>query len=122
MINTTNFEKVERISLNNKECLRFNFNGVLNQKEAIRTCNEWVAISNLDKSKKFVIIFNATKMVDYEPMTRNNFQNTMKELKSQIDQIWVVSNSSLIRGGAAIMGMLTSFTIKAVDSEEHIVI
>jgi hypothetical protein len=122
MINTNNFEKIERINLNNKECLRFNFNGLLNQKEAVSTCNEWVAISSLDKSKKFVIIFNATKMVDYEPMTRAHFQNTMKELKGQIDQIWVISNSSLVRGGAAIMGMLTSFTVRAVDSEEHMVI
>lgn len=45
----------------------------------------------------------------------------MKELKDQIDQVWVISESKLIRGGAAIMGMLTSLSIKAVNSEEQII-
>jgi hypothetical protein len=119
MTTLTDFKNIEEIKINNRECLRFNFSGVLKQKDAVQVCSEWKTISQTTK-KKYVIIFNATKMVDYEPMTRNSFQSTMSELKSQIDQIWVVSESKLIRGGAAIMGMFTSFSIKAVDSEEHI--
>jgi hypothetical protein len=118
----SDLKNIERFTLNNKECLKLNLNGILNQKDAIRVCSEWKAIAELDKTKKFVVILNAKNMIDYEPMTRNSFQNTMKELKNQIDQIWVVSNSNLIRGGAAIMGLLTSFTIKAVDSEDLIVL
>jgi hypothetical protein len=118
----SDLKNIERFTLNNKECLKLNLNGILNQKDAIQVCSEWKAISELDKTKKFVVILNAKNMVDYGPMTRNSFQNTMKELKSQIDQIWVVSNSNLIRSGAAIMGLLTSFTIKAVDSEDLIVL
>jgi hypothetical protein len=115
------FKSVEQISIHDKECIKLNFGSVLNQKDAIRVCNEWKAVSQVDKTKKYVIIFNAKDMIDYEPMTRTSFQNTMKELKDQIDQIWVISESKLIRGGAAIMGMLTSFSIKAVNSEEQII-
>jgi hypothetical protein len=115
------FKNVEQISIHDKECIKLNFGSVLNQKDAIRVCNEWKAVSQVDKTKKYVIIFNAKDMIDYEPMTRTSFQNTMKELKDQIDQIWVISESKLIRGGAAIMGMLTSFSIKAVNSEEQII-
>jgi hypothetical protein len=115
------FKSIEQISIHDKECIKLNFGSVLNQKDAIRVCNEWKAVSQVDKTKKYVIIFNAKDMIDYEPMTRTSFQNTMKELKDQIDQIWVISESKLIRGGAAIMGMLTSFSIKAVNSEEQII-
>jgi hypothetical protein len=115
------FKNVEQISIHNKECIKLNFGSVLNQKDAVSVCNEWKVLSQADKTKKYVIIFNAKDMIDYEPMTRTSFQNTMKELKDQIDQIWVISESKLIRGGAAIMGMLTAFSIKAVNSEDQII-
>jgi hypothetical protein len=121
MSTAIDFNSVEQISINKKECLKFNFGSILNQKDAVRVCNEWKAISQADKTKKYVIIFNAKDMVDYEPMTRTSFQNAMKELKNQIDQVWVISESKLIRGGAAIMGMLTSFPIKAVNTEDQII-
>jgi hypothetical protein len=115
------FKSVEQMNLQNKECIKLNFGSILNQKDAISVCNEWKDISQTDKTKKYVIIFNAKDMIDYEPMTRTSFQNTMKELKDQIDQVWVISESKLIRGGAAIMGMLTSLSIKAVNTEDQII-
>jgi hypothetical protein len=119
---TIDFKNIEQITINNKECLRINLKGIINQKSAMLTCSEWKAISDANKTKKYVIIFNAKDMTDYEPMTRTHFQNNMKELKNQIDQVWVISESTLIRSGAAIMGMLTSFPIRAVNLEDQIIV
>jgi hypothetical protein len=122
-MNTINdLQRIEQLSINNQECLKFNFSGILSQKDASQICNEWKSIAEASKEKKYVIIFNALEMTDYDPLTRTSFQNTMKELKNQIDKVWVISESRLIRGGAAIMSMLTSFPIRAVNSEDQVVV
>lgn len=68
------FKSVEQMSIQNKECIKINFGSILNQKDAIQVCNEWKTISQTDKTKKYVIIFNAKDMIDYEPMTRTTFK------------------------------------------------
>jgi hypothetical protein len=109
-----------KIKITDKDCLRFVFTGILTQKQSLEACAEWTEICNSDKEKKYTIIFNSLTLDNYEPLARSVFQKTIKELNKQIIKIWVVTDSKLISGGAAIMGMFTSFPIKSVTSEEQI--
>ncbi|MEQ9441601.1 MAG: hypothetical protein RIG62_21335 [Cyclobacteriaceae bacterium] len=116
MENTT----VEWVQINNTDCLKFTFNDVLTHKEALIASEEWKKAFQNNTAKKFMVIFDAKAMKDYEPMARSIWQKTISELKKQIDSIWVITDSKIIAAGAKIMGVFTSFSIKTVDSEEKI--
>jgi len=111
---------IKKIKINENECLRFSFSGVLTRKQAVEICDEWTEMFNHEKAVKYHIIFNATHLDNYEPLARIAFQNTINNLRSQIVKIWVVTDSKLISAGAAIMGIFTSFSIKSVSSEDQI--
>ena len=112
---------IEPIKIQNTDCLKFNFSGVLTHNQAIEACVEWTSICKADRNKKFMIIFNAMQMKNYEPLARTTFQKTIKDLQGQISKIWVVTDSKLIASGAAIMGIFTAFPIQCVKSEDHII-
>jgi hypothetical protein len=117
---SSNSKWITKVKINDNECLRFVFVGVLTQKQSLEACAEWKEIFNLDRGKKYTMIFNSIKMDNYEPLARAVFQKAIKELNSQIVKLWVVTDSKLISGGAGVMGMFTSFSIKCVPSEEQI--
>lgn len=114
--------KIDQSDSNGKPCLKFIFTNLLTQKHALELCSEWKTIALSDTVKTYTIIFNAKEMVDYEPMARITFQKTISKLKNQIEKIWLVTDSKMISGGAAIMSLLSSFPIKAVDSEAKVVV
>ncbi|MBN2102680.1 hypothetical protein JW835_01425 [bacterium] len=61
-------------------------------------------------------------MKGYDSQSRIIWQNALKEMKPQIHIIWLISTTKLIRVGAQIMSLFTSMNIKAVESEDQIVI
>ena len=115
------YKWIKKIKINEIECVRLSFSGVLSQKQAVEACNEWTEIFGQDNARKYNVIFNATNLDNYEPLARAVFQKSIKDLRNQIIKIWVVTDSKLISGGAAIMGIFASFPIKAVSSESQIV-
>ena len=58
-------------------------------------------------------------MKGYEPRARVTWQKAMGELKNQIDTIWLVTNSSMIKTGAKIMSLAVSYDIKAISKESE---
>ena len=117
---SNNYKWITIVKINEHDCLRFNFSGILTHKQSIEACAEWTEIFNLDKLIKYTIIFNSLEMDNYEPLARVTFQKTIKDYNSQIIKIWVVTGSKLISTGAALMGMFTSFSIKSVSSEGQV--
>lgn len=111
---------INQATSNSKLSLRFTIVDKLNKQEALRMCNDWRAFAADNKSEKHVLIIDALAMTDYEPMSRVIFQETINELKAQIEAIWVITNSKLISAGASLMGLFTSFKIKSVTSESQI--
>lgn len=113
---------INQTTLNGKNCIRFTIANNLNKQEAIQMCNEWKALAASNASGKYVIIFDAVRMTNYEPMSRIIFQETINALKTQIDAIWVITNSKLISAGASLMSLFTSFKIRSVTSDSQIVV
>ena len=59
-------------------------------------------------------------MKGYDPEARNICQKAIRDLKPQIENIWVVTNSSLIKMGTMDMGMFVSYKLKVVESFNEI--
>ncbi|NBW35494.1 MAG: hypothetical protein EBR30_10845 [Cytophagia bacterium] len=113
---------IEQLRRAGKDFLRFTFDGVLTQKEAIALCNVWRKYCYDQPDIRFIIVFNATKMINYEPQARIIFQKSIKELQDNVEKIWVVTDSKIILGGASIMSLVIGIPIRAVRSEEQIII
>ncbi len=61
-------------------------------------------------------------MKGYDSAARVQWTEALKEMKPQIDTIWLITNSTIIRMGAYVMGMVSSLDIKVVGAETEIVV
>ena len=105
--------------IDNMPALWFTFNENLDAHTAKKMCEQWKKLSDR-YIEPVLIIFDARKMKDYDPMSRIHFQKCMTEQKANISKIWVVTNSAKVKAGASILGMFTSFTIKTVSDPDQI--
>jgi hypothetical protein len=106
----------------NKNCLKFTFKEKLTEKNAEIAIEEWRKIFQVMGIEPIVLIWDCREMKGYEGAVRSKWTEALKEMKSGIDTIWLISGSSMIRMGASVMGMITSLKIKTVASEADIVI
>lgn len=107
-------------TIKNKEHLYFTFDGTLTLNDATLATKKWTDIFKTKINGKITIVWNCLKMSGYEPMARSVWQKKMKELKNQIDIIWLITDSSIVKAGANIMSVFTSYEIKTVKSEDEI--
>ena len=105
-----------------KPCLKFLFKGLLQEKDALLAIEEWKAYFQSKPMEKIVLIWECQEMKGYDTASRTAWQNTLNELKPQIENIWLITTSKLIKLGAQIMSVFTSLNIKVVESEEQIVV
>ncbi len=111
---------LELTQIQSKTAIIFHFEGILTQQKAHEFIKQWQIIFLGNESNKMVVIFDAINMSDYQPMARTLFQKSINELKSQIDSIWVISNSKIVKAGAAIMSIFSSFPITTIASLDDI--
>ena len=102
--------------------MRFIFGERLTEKEAVIAIQEWKAAFQSKMDESIVLIWDCKQMRGYENNARAHWIIALKEMKSQIDSIWLITDSAVIKLGAAIMGSLTSQTIKAVSCESEVVL
>ncbi len=112
--------KVKWIHKSLKQQLWFVFEGKLTTKDAEVAIEEWRKQFNLMKETSAVIVWDCRAMKGYEPTARSKWLEALKELKLQIETVWVISDSPFIRMGASFLGMLSSLTINAVSTENEI--
>ena len=106
--------------LNNKNCLKFSFNGSLVEEEAKAAVKEWRHIFDSKTGEHLTLVWDCNNMTGYDPGARLVWQQALEELKDQISSIWLVSKSSMIRSGAMIISMITKHDIKVVKYESEI--
>lgn len=112
--------QIELCNIENKNCLRFYFNGSLVEKEAKNAITEWKRLFKTKSGEKINLVWDCNKMTGYDPGARLVWQNAMEELHDQISSIWVVSKSGMIRSGAMIISMITKHKINVVQHENEI--
>ncbi len=110
----------ELVQLNGEDCLKFTFKGHFTEEDAEFGVNEWKEFFESAGNEKVVIIWDSKQMAGFDNKARVVWQQAIKELKKQIDCVWLISDSSVIRAGAKMMSAFTSFSLKAVKNEAKI--
>ena len=114
--------KIEWKNNPKKKCLKFTFNDRLGEQDAVSAIEKWQKSFKTFPREKILLIWDCLTMTGYESGARNHWQNALKEMKEQIDSIWLITNSGFIRMGASVMSVFSSYPIKVVSSENEIVI
>jgi len=114
--------RIEWSEKSSKQCLQFTFGQALSEREAKIAIAEWKAAFRSKTNDSIILIWDCRKMKGYESPARAKWTDALKEMKSQIATIWLISDSAIIRMGASVMGMVSSLNIKSINSESEIVI
>ncbi|MBT34059.1 MAG: hypothetical protein CMO01_30720 [Thalassobius sp.] len=112
--------RIEWKNIDNQICLYFTFKGMFTYESSLKSVEEWKSRFSDKEQLKFIVVWNCLEMTGYEPGARMLWQKTLQDLKSQIEVIWLISNSSLIKAGAKILSLSTSYNVKTVSSEAEI--
>jgi len=113
---------IEWYQKSGKQCLRFIFGEKLTEKEAEIAIQEWKAAFHSKMGEAIALVWDCREMKGYESGARAQWILALKEMKSQIDSIWLITDSAVIKLGAAMMGSFSSQNIKAVSSESEVVL
>ena len=100
--------------------LKFTFNGNFSESDATLAAEEWRELFASSKGEKTTIIWNTLHMEGFESKALSVWQKTLKELKGQIDCIWLVTNSNTIKAGAKLMSVFSGYKIRVASSFEEI--
>ena len=103
-----------------KNCLKFIFQEHFSKKDAGPAIEKWRVALAARPGERIVHIWDCLAMKDYEQQARTLWSEACKEFKDQIDVIWVITNSLLIKMGATVISVFTSLNIKVVSSERDI--
>lgn len=112
--------KIEWTEKGGKTCLKFIFQESFGTEDAKTAVQQWRDTLKQKPGERIVHIWDCLAMKDYEQQARTLWSETCKELGNQIDTIWVVTNSLLIKMGATVISVFTSLNIKVVSSEDDI--
>jgi len=112
--------KIEWVNKSGKQYLKFTFTGKFTMDDAVPALDRWRQMFAEKNGQKISLIWDCLQMDDYEHEARTLWQNGCKEMKEQIEIIWVITNSLLIRMGASVISVFTSLKLKVVGSEGEI--
>lgn len=112
--------KMEWVQKSGKNCLQFTFQESFGAQDAQIAIEKWREALATKPQERIVHIWNCLEMKDYEQQARTQWSEACKDLKDQIDVIWVITNSLLIKMGATVISVFTSLNIKVVSSETDI--
>ena len=111
---------VEYCTNSGVKCLRFTFVNRLETTNAVIAIKKWQDFFAKHPNEKMTLIWNCLKMTGYDSNARSEWQNALKELKSQIGSIWLVTDSNFIKMGASVMSIFASYQISVVKNESEI--
>lgn len=111
---------IEWVQKSGKNCLRFTFQESFKEQDAKTAIQKWCEALATRPEERIVHIWDCLSMKDYDQPARTMWSEACKDLKNQIDVIWVITNSLLIKMGATVISVFTSLNIKVVSSEADI--
>ncbi len=112
--------KIELCDINGSEFLRFTFRDKFLKDHAKNATQEWDEIFESTHGEKVPIIWDCINMTGYDHKARILWQKEIKKLKKQIDCVWLITDSKIIKAGAKTMSLFTSFKINVIESENQI--
>lgn len=109
-------------TIGEKNCLYFEFQGVLDDELAKKVILEAEKLikQHFSNNSEICIVCGCSQMQDYDPVARLHFQNFLKNHANCIHTMWVITTSRIIKYGGLLMGLVLPFSIKVVESEDQI--
>ena len=120
MTETAEKLSIELCQLSNEDCLKFTFTENFNESQAIEAVDEWKYLFENSKGEKTRLVWDCTNMKGYEGKALKVWQQAMKDLKNQIDTVWLITDSNMIKAGAKLISVFSKFSIKVVKSANQI--
>jgi len=112
--------RIEWQTKSGKSCLKFTFQDKLTEDMAGAAIKKWQEAFQSKPGEKFILVWDCLKMAGYDNGSRTQWQIALKEMKDQIDTVWLITKSNVIRMGASVMSLFSSLEIKTVTSESEI--
>ncbi|KPK02013.1 MAG: hypothetical protein AMK71_03780 [Nitrospira bacterium SG8_35_4] len=112
--------KIEWLMKSGKNYLKFTFKGSLSKEMASVAIKKWRDAFHLKAEEKITLVWDCLEMEGYDTESRKSWQNALKEMKDQIETIWLITTSNVIKMGASIMGAFSTLKIRTVSTESEI--
>ncbi len=113
--------EIELCDVNDEECLKFTFSDKFLKVDAEEGATEWEDIfQNVGGDDRTTIVWDTRGMSGFENSARVVWQKVIKKLKPKIGVVWLITTSKVIKAGAKLMSVFTSFDLKVVKSEKEI--
>ncbi len=113
--------KIIWIENTQRNYLKFIFQEKLYADDAITAIKKWKEEFAKKPNEKITLIWDCMIMKDYEPKARILWQKAIKDMKNQIENILLITESRIIKLGAIMISTFTSFNIEVFDSEDKII-
>jgi hypothetical protein len=101
--------------IDGQRCLVIRFAGNLSA-DAARLALERVRTALDERGGDVTMVWDAGEMTGYDTETRTLWQSNMDELKPRIAAIHLVARSTIVRMGAAVVGMFMRYPIRTWES------
>ncbi len=102
------------------ECIHFVFRGHFSEADAMVAVERWRALLVARPGKRLPHVWVCEEMTGYDGRARHLWTESMREFVHQIDDVWLVSTSPLIRLGAKLVTKFLPITLRPVWSEREI--
>jgi hypothetical protein len=116
----TNNPLIEWQDVEETSCLKFTFQGELDDASSGYAIEQWQKEFDKKPDEKICLIWDCQQMTGYDPGARHKWQTALRRMKGQIKNIWLISNSNIIRMGAMLMNTFTHLDIHIVRTEEEL--
>ncbi|MBN2407738.1 MAG: hypothetical protein JXJ19_08575 [Elusimicrobia bacterium] len=110
---------IEWKTVEGRSCLYLTFSGKFTYSDGVPAVKKMTGELN-SRPGKSTLIFNCLDMEGYDNKGRIAWQHAMTGLKDRISDVWVITDSSLIRVGVNVLKVFTKFDIEVVKKEEEI--
>jgi hypothetical protein len=109
---------IEWCDIKSRRCLVLHFDRYLSEEDAQNAVSQLTSMIG-PSSDKVVMVKECTRMTDYDSGAREAWQKFIKNIKSRLEAIHLVSNNFLIRIGATAIGVFAGIKIHAwADMEQ----
>jgi hypothetical protein len=102
--------KIEWQSMKNHRYLVLHFDGHFsaeNARNAISTISSMIRMTE----EKIIMVWECTGMAGFDTAARESWSIFMRDIKSKIDKIHLISNKIVIRSGAVVVGIFAGIRI-----------
>lgn len=107
---------VVKQNISSQNVILFDFPPRLTLEQAEQAICRWKEILTHYPNQRFTLIWQCSRMQEYEPTARIAWQQAMKDTLDQTQIVYIVSASPIIKAGAYLMNAFSRFTLKPINS------